>query len=201
MLRPDILIAREFCPIWPSILLPTFSTFGIITLILCSVSNAAPVSVLYDELNLQTRGNLPSVANKFTTCPTAAQLLHAMSPHLPQLHNNALFWTDVGLPIVEQLAVKKGKKHLRDLFPDNVRIELKRLCVNEYSPHEDFLLMSEAMATLASGEAWVLKETALGSGPADIFWEREFTTLKNLRRVTQLWRVDRSGRKIERINI
>lgn len=180
---------------------PIFSTIGITALILCSVSNAAPVSVLYDDLNLQTRGNIPSVANSFTTCPTVTELLHAMEAHLPQLHNNALFWTDVGLPVVEQLALKKGKKHLRDLFPNNVRTELNRLCATKNSPHQDFLLMSEAMATLASGEAWVLKETALGSGPADIFWERELATMRNLRRVTQLWRVDRSGRKIERINI
>jgi len=181
--------------------LTTFNAFSFTALLLFSVTNAAPVSVFQYDPNLQTRGNSHSVAHQLTTCPDAERLIQLLRPHLPDLHNKALFWTDVGLPVAEKFALERGKLQLRDIFHADVRGELQRVCNRGDGIQHDFMVMSEAMAILASGEAWVLKDSPLSSGPQDIFWEKELTTMRNRRRVTQLWRVDRSGRKVERINI
>jgi len=173
----------------------SFKTLGLFALTFYAVSNAAPYPEIKDDTSLmQRRGNSPSKPkHELTHCPTVAEAIKLSAiQHLP----NALFWSGVALPQVESLAKKSGRKQLRDLFPDDIRTEIQRVCSAEKI--DEWTIMSEAMATIASGEAWVFKAA---DAPHDKYWDIEYQAMARHKKVTALWRVNQQGVKQEEIHL
>jgi|ERR1700722_2915504 len=185
------------------LLFTSFKTLGIFALTLCAVSNAAPYLEIRDDFSLvQPRGNLPSILKpkpkESRPCPTVQEAIKLSKiQSLP----NALFWSGVSTPQVEALTKSSGRKQLRDLFPDDIRTDWQYSCSK--AGKNEWMIMSEAMATIASGEAWVLKdsdaELKAANAKPDPFWEHELATMKSVGKVTKLYRVDKGGNVLEQI--
>jgi hypothetical protein len=174
-------------------LFTSFKTLGLFALTFSAVSNAAPYPEVKDDFSLmQRRGNSPSKP-QLAHCPTVEEAIKLSAiKSLP----NALFWSGVSIPQVEALTKKSGRKQLRDLFPDDIRTQIQHLCAAEGK--DEWVIMSEAMATIASGEAWVLKAA---DAPHDKYWDLEYQTMAKHRKVTALYRVNQQGVKEEQIHL
>jgi hypothetical protein len=164
-----------------------FKTLSIAAIAFGAVSNAAPLTK-QEGLSLAARGNGSS---KPTTCTTESAASVAAIQSLP---GNALFWSDVSLPRVEALQKKSRRHPLRDVFPDNIRNEITTTCQTTGGDHWE--VMSEAMAGMASGETWVLKDTPGHVG--DKYWNMEYAIMAQHRQV-KLWRVNDAGVKLEQL--
>jgi len=176
-------------------LFTSFKTLGLFALTFYAVSNAAPYPEIKDDSGLmQRRGNSPSKPKvELTHCPTVAEAIQLSAiQHLP----NALFWSGVSLQKVEDLAKRSRRKQIRHLFPDAIRIEIQRVCSAENI--DEWAIMSEAMATIASGEAWVFKDA---DAPHDKYWDIEYQAIVKHKKVTALWRVNQQGVKQEQIHL
>ncbi|THU94522.1 hypothetical protein K435DRAFT_899787 [Dendrothele bispora CBS 962.96] len=110
---------------------------------------------------LVTRGGAQSkiVADldKSKKCPTLKETLsiaHQLNGDL----TNALFYSRVSLPTVQTVRSHYRKKYLQDVFPSQVFSLIRELCGHAapHSTQDPLMLMSRAMAGIASGEAWVL---------------------------------------------
>ncbi|THU81321.1 hypothetical protein K435DRAFT_809182 [Dendrothele bispora CBS 962.96] len=144
-------------------------TFSVFSLAACATllmaAHAVPVGedLTVSVRNLYPRGQSQSAIKaeleKDTKCPSQEKITdYGESLNGGKALTNGLFWTsDVNL---EDLAkVKKGhsKKVLRDIFPDAIRdLILERCNGVAHSSTDGWMLMSTAMATIASGEAWIL---------------------------------------------
>jgi hypothetical protein len=110
------------------------------------------------------------------------------------LNGNALFWSDVSIHRVEALQLKSWRTTLWDVFPDNIRDEVTATCQATGSDHWE--VMSKAMAGMASGETWVLKDIPGHVGSR--YWNMEYEVLAQHRQV-KLFRVNDAGVKLEQL--
>ncbi|THV01990.1 hypothetical protein K435DRAFT_836680 [Dendrothele bispora CBS 962.96] len=159
--------------------------------------NAAPLHGSNETSSLEfdrrgsTQSSLTSVVDHLDTlgrCPTQ-QEVNQIAEELNGELTNALFWTN-GVDLVTQGKIKKKyhKKVLRDVFPGEILDRIRELCGHNpnHSNGDAFMLMSTAMATIATGEAWVLTtqewSTQVLQNP-DVYFQREMTTLHSLKKV------------------
>ena len=70
-----------------------------------------------------------------------------------------------------------------------------KICAKESK--DPWEILSEAMATIATGEAWLLKNEA--GVPDGKCWKIELEAMKRLKKVTAIWRVDIEGKKHENL--
>ena len=172
--------------------LPQALVFGV--LLVAQVTQAAPLPQNDALTFLEARGGGQSKAVT-ATCDVAGALALANTKNPI---TNSLFWTGVGIPAVDQVAAKFGKKQLRHIWDDAARSAIQAACVAVKGPNY-FEPLSKAFATLAAGEVWVFvaddKFKAAGLPTDDEFLNMEVALLKSRPAVTSIFMVNAKGEK------
>lgn len=174
--------------------LPRALVFGI--LLVAQIGNAAPVPQSDTFTSLEARGaNQSGLITPTCDVAGALALANTQGPI-----NNALFWsgTGVGLVTVDKVAATFSKKQLRHVWDDAARTAIQKACVDSNGPNY-FAPLSQAFATLAGGETWVLvgddqfKAKTLPTD--DEFLNMEVALLKSRPAVTSIVMVNAKGEK------
>ncbi|THU83309.1 hypothetical protein K435DRAFT_871408 [Dendrothele bispora CBS 962.96] len=180
-------------------------TFSVFSLAACATlfmaTHAVPVGEdqALSSRNLYPRGQSQSAIKaeleKDTKCPSQEEITNiGKSLNGDKALTNGLFWTnDVNLNDLDKVKKAHSKKVLRDIFPTEIRdLILERCNGAAHTATDGWMLMSTAMATIASGEAWILTPKAnlvpknTLSSHADKYFKQELAIIEQKRMVQTL---------------
>jgi hypothetical protein len=171
----------------------------IAVLALCAISNAMPASLNNTrEFDLEPRGHIPS---RPTRCPTHDEAI-AMSNY-PTLHNIGLLYTgiDVNSGALGNIELRFHKVSIYLMYTKATIEEIHYICQGE--GRDGFQILSEAFASVMSGEVDILKPTpGWGGGGRYFTMERDVLINKNRTypgAISAIYRVDGWGQRLERL--